>query len=231
VLKAAIVSIFVSAGMFFALHFLVVPRLPVHHEEVPPLTGLSPEQARGLLEPRGLLLVLEGERQDGKAAPGTIVEHHPLGGSRLKRGEQVHATLARAAPQPMVPAIIGLTLQAARDALTKAGYTPGRVSESPSEGITKGMVVTSVPPPGGEARIGSMVDLVVSSGPSVAAVPQVVGKRLTQAKTLLEQAGFAVGTTKYGSNDDYDQGVIIAQKPPSGAAVPPGTKIDLTIND
>jgi beta-lactam-binding protein with PASTA domain len=59
----------------------------------------------------------------------------------------------------------------------------------------------------------------------------VIGKKLSTAKGLLEKAGFAVGGTRYGSNDDYDQGIVIGQNPPAGAQASPGVKIDLTIND
>src|SRR5689334_19181828 len=90
-----IVAALVSAGAYLATHFLVAPRLPVHSAEVPSLAGLSPEQAREVLEPRGLLLVLDGERADDRVAPGTLVEQHPLGGSRLRRGDPVHASIAR----------------------------------------------------------------------------------------------------------------------------------------
>jgi len=68
--RSAIISALVSAGIFLGLHLLVAPHLPVHASEVPPLVALSPEQARGLLDPRGLLLVLDGEREDPKAVPG-----------------------------------------------------------------------------------------------------------------------------------------------------------------
>jgi serine/threonine-protein kinase len=75
------------------------------------------------------------------------------------------------------------------------------------------------------------VDLVLSAGPGTASVPKVIGKRLSTAKDLLTKAGFAVGSTKYGSNDDYEQGIVIGQNPSAGSQASPGVKVDLVIND
>ena len=225
------VSALVSAGMYLIMDVWVAPALPITTVDVPPLGGLSPEQARGLLEPRGLLLVLDGERPDEKVPPGTIADQRPLGGSRLRKGDAVHADIARAGESAHVPKLAGMTVDAAREALKTAHLRSGRVVEAASDQIAHGLVVTSAPEAGTEAKPDAVVDLTISSGPSTLAVPSVVGKSRGTAKTLLEKAGFAVGNTRYGSNDDYDQGVVIGQNPPAGTQASPGVKIDLTIND
>src|SRR5581483_1705377 len=229
-LVTVIVAAAVSAGTYVVMHLYVAPALPVSTVEVPPLVGLSPEQARGLLEPRGLLLVLDGERVDDKVAAGTVAEQRPLGGSRLRRSDEVHATLARAGEPLHVPKLAGLTVDAARAALHEARLRAGNVVPTPSD-ATPGTVTGSTPPAGADALRDALVDLTVSSGPATQPVPSVIGKRLSSAKGVLEKAGFAVGGTRYGSNDDYAQGVIISQNPPAGSQASPGVKIDLTIND
>jgi serine/threonine-protein kinase len=230
-LTAVIVSALVSAGAYLAMHFLVAPRLPVHSVEVPPLVGMSPEQARDILEPRGLLLVLDGEQPTDRVAAGLVAEQHPLGGSRLRRGDEVHASVGRPGAALTVPPLTGMTIDAAREQLTRARLRAGSAAEAPSATVPKGLVADSRPPKGTEAKTDTVVDLIVSSGPPTQPVPQVVGKRLSTAKQLLEKAGFVVGATRYGSNDDYDQGVVIGQLPKAGDPAPAGGKIDLTIND
>jgi serine/threonine-protein kinase len=217
--------------MYLFMYFVVGPSLPVQTVEVPPLGGLSTEQARGLLEPRGLLLVLDGERADDKVPPGTVSAQRPLGGSRLKRGDQVYAQLARAGEPLHVPKLAGMTLDAAKEALGQAKLRLGRTVEAPSDQVTKGLVAASDPAAGSEAKPDTVVDVTVSAGPATQPVPSVVGKSRSTARSLLEKAGFAVGATRYGSNDDYEQGVVIGQNPPAGSQASPGVKIDLTIND
>ena len=230
-LWASVLSALVSVAMFFLMHHFFGARLPVSSVEVPPLSGLSPEQGRSLLQPRGLLLVLDGEHTDDKVAPGSLCDQHPLGGSRLGRGAEVHASLARPSSNVAVPAVVGQPLDAAKAALVAAKLRPGTVSPGSSDTLAKGMVMAATPPTGSEVRPDAVVDLVVSAGPSTMTIPSVVGKRQSKAKELLEKAGFGVGNIKYGSNDDLDQGMIISQNPPAGSQASPGIKIDLTIND
>src|ERR1700761_8644047 len=93
-LLTIVLSITMTTATYMALHFVVKPRLPVHAVDVPSLQGLTAEQARGLLEPRGLLLILDEERASEEHLPaGTLMDQRPLAGSRMRRGEDVHAAL------------------------------------------------------------------------------------------------------------------------------------------
>jgi beta-lactam-binding protein with PASTA domain len=226
-----LLSVGATALTYLGMHFFIEPRLPVNAVEVPPIAGLSPEQARGLLEPRGLLLVLDSEKPDDRVSPGTLCEQTPLGGSRLRRGDLVHASLARSGGPHLVPKLVGLTADAARELLATAKLRVGRISDGPSDTIPRGQVAAVAPEVGTEVKIDSTVDLTLSMGPSTKEVPKVIGKRMSSAKKLLEEAGFSVGATKYGSNDDYDQGIVISQNPAAGSQASPGVKIDLTLND
>jgi serine/threonine-protein kinase len=223
-----VLAVAFTAATYLGMHFVVLPRLPVHAVDVPSLSGLTPDQARGLLEPRGLLLILDEERPDERAAPGTLVDQRPLAGSRLRRGEDVHAAVAKAV---RVPKLVGMNIDAARDALEQVKMKQGAVTEVSSATAAKGQILTQAPAAGAESRSDGTVDLQVSSGPAAQPVPSVVGKSKSGAKDLLEKAGFAVGTLHVGSNDDYDTGIVIRQQPPANTQAPPGTKVDLTIND
>jgi eukaryotic-like serine/threonine-protein kinase len=226
-----VLTVATTAVTYVVMHLFVAPRLPVPAVEVPPIVGLSSEQARGLLEPRGLLLALESEKVDERVPPGTLCEQSPLGGSRLKRGDLVRAWIARAGAAHAVPRVVGLTVDAARDLLSQSRLKVGKTVDAPSDKVPRGQIVSASPEPGSEVKADTAVDLTISTGPSTKEVPKVVGKRLSSAKKLLEEAGFAVGGTKYGSHDDYDSGVVIAQNPAAGSQASPGVKIDLTIND
>ncbi|HXU68941.1 MAG TPA: PASTA domain-containing protein [Polyangia bacterium] len=230
--RSAALTIVLAVGFttatYLGMHFVVLPRLPVHAVDVPSLSGLTPDQARGLLEPRGLLLILDEERPDERATPGTLIDQRPLAGSRLRRGEDVHAAVAKAV---RMPKLVGLTADAARDALDGLKLKPGAVTDVSSATVPKGQVLAQNPVPGAEGRPDGTVDLQVSSGPAAAAVPSVIGKSKSTATDLLQKAGFAVGTLHVGSNDDYDTGIVIRQQPAANTQAAPGTKVDLTIND
>jgi serine/threonine-protein kinase len=230
-LYATVVAVAATAVTYVVMNVFVGPRLPIDAVEVPPLAGLSPEQARGLLEPRGLLLVLDAEKVDERVAPGTLCAQSPLGGSRLHRGAEVHASLARAGGPHEVPKVIGLSVDAARDLLIQSHLKVGRITDAPSDTVPRDLVAATSPEVGSQVKIDTAIDLTRSTGPSTKEVPKLIGKRLSKAKDLLQQSGFAVGNTRYGSNDDYDSGIVIGQNPAAGSQASVGVKIDLTIND
>jgi serine/threonine-protein kinase len=226
-----LVAALVSAAVTLLVQVIVVPRLPVQAVEVPHLIGLQPDQARAILEQRGLLLLIDGERETDKVAIGALAEQRPLAGSRLRRGDEVHATVGRSAPKVKVPEVAGMSVEAARAALAEAKLNAGRTVEEAAENAPSGQVLRAEPKPGSEVRQGTNVDLVVSAGKTAKPVPSVVGKSLRSAKKLLTEAGFEVGTTKYSYNEDYDEGIILKQNPPSGAQASPGVKVDLVVNE
>jgi serine/threonine-protein kinase len=230
-LLTVVLAITTTTATYMAMHFVVKPRLPVHAVDVPSLGGLTPDQARGLLEARGLLLILDEERSDDRAPPGTLIDQRPLAGSRLRRGEDVHAAVARPPALSKVPKLAGLTVDAARETLAQAKLKVGNTVEAASATVPKGQLIGSNPAAGTEVHADTAIELQLSAGPASQPVPSVMGKSRSTAKSLLEKAGFAVGSVKYGSNDDFDTGVVIKQDPAANAAASPGSKVDLTIND
>ena len=225
-----------TAATYLSMHLWVAPRLPVAFVEVPPLSGLSVEQASALCDPRGLLLVIDGERtpdpgtsRDRPIVPGTLFDQHPMPGSRLHPGEKVHVSIARAAPR--VPNLAGQSPEAARKLLGEAGLLAGTVREVFSATVPPGQVVGSQPEAGAEARPGDGVDLEVSKGPEQVAVPRLLGRGARAARQALEQAGLVLGEQKQGVDDNAEDGVVLRQTPAAGTMVPKGQKVDVVVNE
>jgi serine/threonine-protein kinase len=218
-----------GAGAYLMMHFLVAPHLPVHSVTIPKLSGLTPEQARALCDHDGLLLVLDAEKPDATVPAGTLTEQKPLSGSEVRRGSEVHAFLARPSEVTKVPAVNGMTVEAATALLGQARLKVGHSVEAPSD-TPKGLVAGTTPPAGSEVHIDSAIDLNVSSG-AAATIPAITGKGISTAKQLLEKSGFALGKVRYSQNDDYDAGIILKQDPQPNAAAPIGTKVDIVINE
>ena len=190
---------------------------------------MTPDQARGLLEPRGLLLILDEERPDERVAAGTLIDQRPLAGSRLRLGEDVHAAVAKAV---RMPKLVGLSVDAAREALEQLKLKPGAVTEVASATAPKGQVLVAEPDRRRRSAAGRHRRSAAVGGAGGAAGAVGGGQVESRApRSVLEKAGFIVGTLHVGSNDDYDAGVVIRQQPPANTPAAPGTKIDLTIND
>ncbi|MCS6913424.1 MAG: PASTA domain-containing protein [Myxococcales bacterium] len=232
-LTSILFCIATTAATYLVMHLVVAPRLPVAAVEVPPLHGLTVEQARAMCDPRGLLLVIDGERvpESSAVAAGTLFDQHPLGGSRLRPGDKVHVTLARAVPPRRVPALSGQPLEQARRLLEEQGLGPGTVVEEASETVVAGAVIRSHPEAGTEVRPGQPIELVVSRGSDKVVVPNLRGRSVRAAQKLLEQAGLELGGQQRGVDDNLDDGVILRQSPAAGTQVPRGHKVDVVVNE
>lgn len=232
-LTSILFCIAATAGTYLVMHMVVAPRLPVAAVEVPPLHGLTVEQARAMCDPRGLLLVIDGERvPEGTAVmAGTLFDQHPLGGSRLRPGDKVHVTLARAAPPRRVPALGGQPLEQARRLLEEQGLVAGTVVEEASETVAAGAVLRTHPGAGAEVRPEQPIELVVSKGSDKVAVPNLRGRSVRAAQKLLQQAGLELGAQQRGVDDNLEDGVILRQSPAAETQVPRGQKVDVVVNE
>ena len=61
-------------------------------------------------------------------------------------------------------------------------------------------------------------------------VPDVKGKTLEEATTIIEKAGFEVGTTNAVHDDSVAAGSVVSQDPAAGTKKPAGTKVNLNIS-
>jgi serine/threonine-protein kinase len=131
-----------------------------------------------------------------------------------------------------VPDVSGDSVDRATQRLTEVGLqVSGDRREQSSDGIDKGDVIGIAERDGkGNFRPGDTVTLIVSSGPPLFAVPNVVGLTRDEAKAALTKAGFTVeylptwdlfpnGTTK-----------VEAQDPKANSMVVKGTKVSLRLN-
>jgi serine/threonine-protein kinase len=239
VLAAFITSLLTTAAAFVALTFADQRgMLPFLHgggapreTEVPSITGIAVDQARDLLQARGLMLTLQAERPDPNVPVGKIAAQVPLAGSRASTGTSVQAFVSSGAGFIAVPAVAGSRPEDAVEQLRNRKLLAGPRREEASATVGVGLVIGTDPPAGKPVSPDTAVALIVSTGPAPKAVPRVIGYRLSKAKKLLEEAGFTVGTTKYGSSDGYDEEVIIRQDPADKTMVVPGTPVNLTINE
>ena len=138
----ALTSVLVSAGTFFLLrHLMEGETAAAAGPGVPRLAGMTTDQARAVLQAKGLALVVSEKRPADAAGAGKILSQQPPAGAGVTRGELVQvvvgaaAAAAPAAPTGVkVPALTGLGLAAAEQALAAAGLAsrglaPARESE------------------------------------------------------------------------------------------------------
>ncbi len=236
-LAAFVTSLLTTTGVFAALTvadgrgLLAFLHSRQGDVEVPSITGVTVEQARELLRPRELLLTLEAERPDPVVPAGNIAGQVPLAGSRATRGTAVQAFVSSGAAATTVPNLAGYRPDDAVEQLRTRKLAPGRRQEEASDTVAAGLVIGTEPPAGRSVAANATVSLVLSTGPAPRAVPKLVGLQLGKAKKLIAEAGFKLGSTKVGSSDRYDDDAILKQEPAEASLAPPGSPIDLVVND
>jgi eukaryotic-like serine/threonine-protein kinase len=206
---------------FFVFPSGVVPR----DEEVPSVVGLLYDDAERELSRKGFKPERGETRFHATAPTMTVLEQNPPAGSRELVGARV--TLAVSGGQQMgtVPTVIGMTREQAEVVLETAGFTGGEIIEQASQ-QPRGEVIETRPAAGSQAPMSSAVTLVLSGGPSVLQVPDLVGRSLGEARRLLEQIGLVVGdvTTEGGGGS-----IVVGTSPEPGASVPSGSRVNLRV--
>lgn len=131
-------------------------------------------------------------------------------------------------PVVAVPDVVGMPEGEARAALEGAGFGVG-VEQANDPSAPVGTVVRQSPGGGAEAEQGSGVTIVVSAGPGVVAVPDVVGQSADAAQGALAGAGFAVAVSEAPS-DTVPAGTVVSQSPGGGAEAPPGSTVGIVVS-
>src|SRR6266481_1272093 len=93
-----------------------------------------------------------------------------------------------------VPNVEGLTQDAATTAVTAAKLKVGTVAQQTSNTVATGKVISQDPASGGSLAEGSPVNLMISSGPQMVAVPNVEGLAQAAATETTTGAKLKVGT-------------------------------------
>ena len=128
-----------------------------------------------------------------------------------------------------LPRILELTEAQARNKLTQLGFRPRLDGERQNDTFRRGTVIWQDPAPGTVLPPNSVVQLVVSAGPSLVAVPDVIGFNLPQATRIFSAAGVKVGAVDTVAGGQ-ERGVVLATRPAAGVGRPRGSPVALVIS-
>jgi serine/threonine-protein kinase len=128
-----------------------------------------------------------------------------------------------------LPRVLGLSEAQARNKLTELGFRPRLDGERQNDTFSRGTVIWQDPPPGTVLPPTSVVQLVVSAGPSLVAVPDVIGFNLPQATRIFSAAGVRVGAVDTVASGE-ERGVVLATRPAAGVGRPRGAPVALVIS-
>ena len=195
---------------------------------VPSVIGASLDKANSLFSPLGLKSEVAKRVYSEEDAEGLIIAQNPAGGDKTEPNGTVKLTISKGPERYVVPQLIGLTPEAAVNAIAKFPLKTGTITEVFNTEIPKGFVISAEPKPGTKVRRDVAINLVVSKGIETLAVTSFVEKSGEEALTELTDAGFDV-TVTYAFDEKIIPGGVISQNPAAGD-VPKGAKIELVVS-
>lgn len=196
-------------------------------EKIPAVEGNDVATAQGDLKLAGFKSVEVKEETSETIAEGLAIRTSPAAGRLVVITQPITLFVSLGQPKVIVPEIAqGLSLTDAINLLKQAGLTAQAVLQA-SETVEKDRVIGTDPPSGTEVSKGSVVKVLMSSGPALK-VPNVVGQTQAAATATLQAAGFNVTTTSVAS-EASSLGKVISQNPASGVPTTTGSTITLTI--
>jgi serine/threonine-protein kinase len=203
---------------------LVVSKGPERYA-VPPVVGMTLAEATARIEAVNLAVGKVTKAFDEKVPEGQVVSAKPGPGANLKKGATVALTVSKGRRPIDVPDLTGKDATIASRQLSALGLKVDATKQQNSDTVGKGKVISQDPRDGTLFK-GDKVTLVVSKGPVLVDVPNVVGQQLDQARTALEGAGFKVEVRRALGGFF---GTVRLQDPAGGGKAPKGSTVTLTI--
>ena len=194
--------------------------------EIPDVAGLPADEAERQLEDDGLEVVTESQPSD-EQDEGLAIGTEPAAGESVRSGSQVTLLVSSGQAQVAVPAVVGLTEEAARQRLSARGLTIDS-SEVESD-RPAGEVVSQSPDAGEQVDPGSSVKVSVSSGEAAVAVPNLVGQLRSEAENQLVGLGLVPDVVERPTDIEPQDGRVIDQRPIGGRSVASGSTVRLIV--
>jgi len=199
---------------------------------VPDVIDRPLEEAKQILTSRRLAFDVLAPQSHPEIEEGNIVAQDPPADEVVEEGTTVKLTPSGGPELIEVPDVTRKTEANARALIEDAGLEVGDVSRRPDSTVPQGVVISQDPTGGVLVTVERKVNLVVSSGPPTAVVPNVVGRSEEDARFLLENAGFRVAeprTEPQGPECDEPDGIVCRQSPEAGERVQEGSTVTIFI--
>ncbi|WP_422391694.1 protein kinase domain-containing protein [Arthrobacter sp. N1] len=129
-----------------------------------------------------------------------------------------------------LPDVSNTPLEEARAALADQGLSTIATEEVFDEQVLEGLVVATDPAATSEVRRFERVELMVSKGPELFAVPDLLGRAEVDAAARLGAAGLAVGGLEQEYSETVPAGNVLRQTPDAGAERRRNSTVDLVVS-
>ena len=196
---------------------------------LPNVVGKTFEDATVALKKAGFP-AQQGETRFSKSiAANVVLQEDPPAGSRQKRGTNVVLALSGGQKAAEVPVTTNMSQQQARISIENTGLVMGNVSEQLSD-APRGLVIATSPPAGTKVELPGTVDIVLSKGPATVNMPDLYGRSVGEARSMVEQIGLRIAGVSRDTSSLQPENTVIRQLPTAGATISAGGAVSLTVS-
>jgi serine/threonine-protein kinase len=202
---------------------LIVSKGP-HPVDVPDVVSMTVDDATKAIEERKLHLVIT-ERDPSDQIPADVVtSQSPQAGSQLDPKSSVNVVISSGPEKLTLPDVNGKMVADAQSDLSDAGLTTV-IEYAVDPNTPQGTVMKQSPDANTAALKGDKVTLLVAV-PGI--VPDVSGKTVPDATTIMHDAGYKVGNTAYVQ--EGPDGTVARTEPAAGTQLRPGETVTLYVS-
>jgi serine/threonine-protein kinase len=196
--------------------------------KIPDVAGATVADATRLLQEQGLKVGKVTRTPNDTIPLNSVIRTEPKAGTAVGRNFRVTLIVSSGARLVNVPNVLNLDAATASNQLGQALFVV-RPQQQASNSVSVGNVISTDPLPNTPAPKGSVVIIVVSTGPAQITVKDVTGETQAQAQTDLTNQGFHTFVSLVDVADSAQVGKVISQDPAGGSQRTAGTTIVLTV--
>lgn len=242
---------FVLLGLILAsvamLSALTAMRFAIHGRQVavPRLIGLTHAAAEQQAIASGLILDTENHFYSPDIAEGKVLSQLPPPGSLVRRGWKVRIAESLGPQKAQVPDLVGESARAAEINVRRRGLEVGSVAIANLPASEPDQILAQSPPADSGVAESPKISVLISAPeqPEQFVMPNFVGKRVSEVRDQIEEAGFtlkifdpgvAQATTPSKSiatktDAAKDTALIVKQVPAPGQRIAAGADISLEV--
>lgn len=143
---------------------------------------------------------------------------------------RIMLSLLHSRPEVVVPKLEGKSLMEALRTASALNLSIQQESIDFDESLPAGTVIRQHPPSGMQVRSGRAIRVIVSKGGQVVFIPDVVGRPIAEAQSMLAGDGIQMGAINEMYSNDVPKGTVMTQHPSSATVATRGAMVDVSVS-
>jgi beta-lactam-binding protein with PASTA domain len=207
--------------------------VPQQLHTVPGVVGVPQAQAVAAILNAGLRVGTVTTANSITIGIGKVISATPREGTSLPANSPVDLVVSLGTVTPLVVGLPegGVDVRGtAIDSILEAGMVVGTITRVSSTTVPEGIVISQNPTDGLTVDVGTVMNLVVSSGPPRVGVPIVIGLTQANATSALAAVGLTVGTVTTAPSATVPAGSVVDSTPAANTSVVVGSAVNLVVS-